>query len=438
MIEIIENKRLGESYQRLVHPSGLVILLYPKRCVTTYASLVVRYGAQDTTFILNGREYTTPDGVAHFLEHKMFACPDGSDANELFSALGADANAWTDYDKTAYLFSTTEPADAALRTLIEFVSEPYFTRENVCLERGIIGEEIAMGEDDPWQILYTRSMRAMYHRHGIRRKICGTATSIGRITHKTLQLCYDAFYRPDNMYLIVCGDMDMDRVLAAVDEPLAAWRARTATSPVGRVVPTKELTTVKRRHTVGHGGVSQPIFRICCKDSVYLPDALSRVRREIGMSILSEMLFCRAGDFYHELFEAGKLSPAYSYECSTLDGHSPLSYHAVVGEADDPSYVFDFYTEYVKRVKAAGLSREDFERIRRVLYAGFVAQFDYPDDIAELLCEAEGDGRRLFDALDAIGSITFEEVEALLLHSFDPDMTVFSTMLPDRKTKEEQ
>jgi predicted Zn-dependent peptidase len=156
------------------------------------------------------------------------------------------------------------------------------------------------------------------------------------------------------------------------------------------------------------------------------------------MSILSELLFCRAGDFYHELFEAGKLSPAYSYECSTLDGHSPLAYHAVVGEADDPAYVFNFYTEYVSRVKERGLTREDFERIRRVLYAGFVAQFDYPDDIAELLCEAEGDGRRLFDALDAIGSITFEEVEALLLQSFDPNLTVFSTMIPDRKTKEEQ
>ena len=199
MIEYIRHERLGESYERLVHSSGLVILLYPKQCVTTYASLVVRYGAQDTAFCIDGKEYRTPDGVAHFLEHKMFARPDGSDANELFSALGADANAWTDYDKTAYLFSTTETADEALRTLIEFVSEPYFTRENVAKERGIIREEIAMGEDDPWQTLYTQSMRAMYHRHGIRRKICGTKTSIGRITHQTLRLCYDAFYRPDNI-----------------------------------------------------------------------------------------------------------------------------------------------------------------------------------------------------------------------------------------------
>ena len=167
-----------------------------------------------------------------------------------------------------------------------------------------------------------------------------------------------------------------------------------------------------------------------------MPDAASRVRREIGMSILSEMLFCRAGGFYHELFEAGKISPAYSYECSTLDGHSPIAYHAVVGEADDPAFVFDFYCNYLNRVRQNGLSRADFERLRRVLYAGFVAQFDFPDDIAELMCEAEGDGRGLFDALDAIQSITFEEIEALFAHSFNEDMTVFSTMIPDKNKGE--
>lgn len=436
MTDKIEHARLGEAYERMTHPSGLVILLFPKRCVTTYASLIVRYGAQDTAFRMEGKEYKTPDGVAHFLEHKMFARPDGSDANELFSALGADANAWTDYDKTAYLFSTTEPADAALRTLIEFVSEPYFTRENVARERGIIREEIAMGEDDPWQTLYTRSMRAMYLSHGVRRKICGTPTSIARITHQTLKLCYDAFYRPDNMYLIVCGDIDMARVLAAVDEPLTAWAKRTASRPVASPIAVSEPPRLLRRRTVGHGNVSQPLFRICWKDPTYMPDAASRARREVGMSILSEMLFCRAGRFYHELFEAGNISPSYSYECSTLDGHSPLAYHAVVGEADDPQLVFDFYCDYLKQVRQTGLLREDFERIRRVLYAGFVAQFDFPDDIAELLCEAEGDGRGLFDALDAIESITFEEIEALFAHSFDEDMTVFSTMIPDKKTKE--
>ncbi len=152
-----------------------------------------------------------------------------------------------------------------------------------------------MGEDDPWQTLYTRSMRAMYLSHGVRRKICGTPTSIGRITHKTLKLCYDAFYRPDNMYLIVCGDMDMARVIAAVDEPLTAWANRTASRPVAHPIPVKEPPRLLRRKTTGHGNVSQPLFRICWKDTTYMPDAASRVRREIGMSILSEMLFCRAG-----------------------------------------------------------------------------------------------------------------------------------------------
>jgi predicted Zn-dependent peptidase len=438
MSDLIRNERLNESYERLVHPSGLTILLFPKKSVTTYASLTVRYGAQDTVFTMDGKEYKTPDGTAHFLEHKMFACPDGSDANELFSALGADANAWTDYDKTAYLFSTTEPAQAALRTLIEFVSEPYFTPENVAKEKGIIREEIAMGEDDPWQRLHEQTLRATYARHAIRRKICGTRASIGRITHKTLQLCYDAFYHPSNMYLTVCGDMTMAQLLQAVDAPLTAWATRRPKAPdVTRTQFDEPMRPMRKRcHKTGR--VSRPLFRISWKDAVYASKTTQRVLRESAMNVLSEMLFCRAGRFYDELFEGGKLSPTYFYGYSTLDSHSPIAYHSIEGETDDPDAVGQAYISYLADIRRTGLCREDFERIRRVLYASFVSQFDFPDDIAELMCEAQGAGRGVFDSLDALQSLTFEQVQALFDESFDLKATVFSTIVPDKKSKEEE
>lgn len=432
MIECIQNERLREQYERFNHPSGLPILLFPKKSVTTYATLVVRYGAQDTLFTLDGVEHKVPDGTAHFLEHKLFARPDGGDVNELFSALGADTNAWTTYDKTAYLFSTSESADEPLKTLIEFVSEPCFTRQNVAREKGIIREEIAMGEDDPWQRLFELTMRAMYHRHGVRKKICGTAASVGRITKDVLQLCYDAFYRPDNAYLIVCGDMTMPQVIAAVDEPLNRWRDRTKGRGAASVASCIDPSPLLHKRVCRSGEVSRPIFRISWKDTVLPQTPIEQLRRETCMNILSEMLFCRAARFYDELFEAGKISPSYSYGYSSQGGLCPLGYHSIEGEADDAEVVFEAYRRYLANIRQRGLCRQDFLRMKRVLYAGFVSQFDFPDDIADLMCDAFGDGRGVFDTLDVLDSITFEDLEELFYHSFDEGMTVYSSIVPER------
>lgn len=439
MIERISNKRLCEHYECFHHPSGFSILLFPKESVTTYATLVIRYGSQDICFTVDGKEYKVPDGTAHFLEHKMFARPDDGDVNELFSSLGADPNAWTNYDKTAYLFSTSEAADAPLRVLIEFVSNPYFTSENVAKEKGIIREEISMGEDDPWQQLYEQTMRAMYHRHGVRRKICGTVTSVGRMTPKILTLCHNAFYRPSNAYLIVCGNISMDRILDAIDEPLRRWHEKCVELPVAERKALLDPTPLLRKNLCKEGSVSRPIFRICWKDTVVCSTPMEQLHRETCMNILSEMLFCRAAKFYDELFEAGTISPMYSYGYSSQAGLCPLGYHSIEGETDDLEAVFCAYEQYLAEVRRAGLSREDFERMRRVLYAGFVSQFDFPDDVADLMCDAFGDGRGVFDTLEVLENITFEQVEELFRQSFDLKMTVFSSIVPEQTlSKEDQ
>ena len=433
MTDIIRNERLGEQYELLTHPSGLSILLYPKKSVTTYASLVLRFGAQDTVFQLGGEERRVPDGTAHFLEHKMFARPDGTDANEAFSALGAEANAWTSYDKTAYLFSTSEPADEALNTLVSFVSTPYFTRENVAKENGIIREEIAMGEDDPWTQLYEQSMKATFVHHGVRRKICGSKTSVRRMTPETLELCYHAFYRPQNAFLVVCGDMTMARVLSAVNAPLMAWYERTKDLPAVQKHRRLEPARLAKARVCSQGGVVRPIFRITWKDA-NMPDRAEKQQwHEIAMNILSEMLFCRAASFYDGLFEAGHISPTYSYGHSALGGLTPVAYHYIEGEADDPEFVLAAYFDYLTRLRQTGLERADFERMRRVLYADFVSQFDFPDDIADLLCDTFAEGRGLFDALDVLQHITFEDIEALFESSFDKESTVLAVITPNPK-----
>lgn len=425
-MQVEYSPRLGERCERIVHPSGLVILHVPKQMAQSYAVLAVRFGARDIAFEVNGKAYRVPDGTAHFLEHKMFACPDGTDANEAFSALGAEANAWTDHDRTAYLFSTTEPPHEALGVLLDFVLTPHFTDENVAHERGIIREEISMGEDDPWQRLYEQTMRAMYWHHPIRRRICGTAASIERITADTLNQCYRSFYRPDNMYLIVCGEIEMSDIVSVVDRALIGRPADMALRRVVRRQYT-EPTAVKARRVESRANVSRPMLQIAWKDAGMPQDAYGRLLRETAMNLLSEVLFSRASSFYNRLFEQGLISPNYSYGFSTT---ADVAYHAVTGEADDVQAMWNEYVATLERARKEGLDREDVERYRRVLYASLVSEFDFSEDIADLVCEAESNGCGVFDALRAIEEVSYEQLTALLEHGFSDESTTLSVLYP--------
>ena len=230
--------------------------------------------------------------------------------------------------------------------------------------------------------------------------------------------------------------MTMERVLSAIQAPLASWHERTKHLPCAAKLTVSEPRRLLHTRVIRRGGVVRPIFRITWKDTDLPYDTAGQLRRETSMNILSEMLFCRSSAFYDGLFEAGNISPTYSYGYSAMGGSSPVAYHSVEGEADDPELVLRTYFDYIEELGKTGLDRADFERMRRVLYAGFVSQFDFPDDIADMLCDIFGEGRGLFDTLTVLQTITFEEIEALFLDSFSKGATVFTVITPDPKNKE--
>ena len=213
-----ESPLLGERYYSCTHTSGLPIFVFPKKLSTTYALFAVNYGSVDN---VDGEgQVRFPHGIAHFLEHKLFANADGSDSFERFSAFGADANAYTAYNRTVYLFSCTDRFRDSLSELLEFVTHPYFTKESVEKEQGIIAEEIRMCMDDPYDRCYHNMITALYQKHPVREEICGSERSIMEITAEMLQAAYDENYTLSNMTLIVCGDVSEDEVLSIVDAHL--------------------------------------------------------------------------------------------------------------------------------------------------------------------------------------------------------------------------
>ena len=428
-METTVSELLGERCERVRHKSGLTVLHVPKGMQQTYVMLLVHFGAMDVCFDVNGARVQTPDGIAHFLEHKLFARPDGSDANELLSAYGAESNAWTDYDKTAYLYTTTEHPVCALPVLLDFVFHPYFTEQNVQKERGIIAEEISMGLDDPWQRLQEQTVCAMYREHPLRRRICGTLDSIEHITPEQLYACHRAFYRPSNAYLIVCGGGSLEDIMAAVDA--ADLGSAQGADPTKHSYDERQVP-VNTRVSGEFPLLSQPLLQIAWRDDFVASEPRERLRREILMDLLGEILFSRAGDFYRGMFESGELSTSYSYGYSST---TDAAYYAIAAESDHPEQVYDAFRATVGNLRERGVSRADFEHYRRVLYASYVSEFDFPEDVADLVCEAEGMGCGVFDTLSLLGEITYEQLCEQLTGCFDEDKTVFSTLYPQAESE---
>ncbi len=422
---------LREHYFEIRHPSGLPVYVFPKKLTSTYAILSTRYGAMDASFrASDGNFITVPDGVAHFLEHKLFENPDGSDSFAKFSVWGADANAYTTANRTAYLFSCTEHFSEALEELLTFVTTPYFTPETVKKEQGIIAEEIRMYDDSPWDRCFQQLMEAMYAECGIRKNICGTERSIGEITDRLLYDCYRIFYQPCNMALVVCGDVTPEEVLAVCDRVLPKNAAQL---PIERA-PFTEPDEVSNRRIEARMQVAKPIFTLGFKDPVLPADPLARSRRYVAMNLLDEAVFSRAGELYSALFEEGLLTTSYSYSYSNTDR---CAFHTVSGETDDPDAVESRIAAYLERLTETGIAADEIERARRVLYADELQSYDSTEEIANELLSYLFDGADLFGQPALIEDIMADEVNALLPTLTRADRRCLSVIRPQEETNKE-
>ncbi len=429
-------ERLEESYSETRLPCGLRVLVCPKDRATYHAAVTVGYGSLDRF----AGEKALPMGTAHFLEHKMFERdPDrfgGSDSyDDDFAACGAESNAYTSHDRTVYYFSCTDRFPDALAALLSMVSELYVTSESVARERDIIAEEIRMNADDPWETCCSAARAALFGKHPVQEEICGSETSLRRITPAVLREAFDTFSRPDNMILTVCGRVDPEEVFTLVREVMARYapkeqKALPAPSPRIKVKPdvfTARATT--------HRPVSKPLFciGIKCPDLPVGREALWR--RDLTVSVLCETLFSHAGDFYSDLFERGLVSPGMSY--GYLVGDSPrlpaklaYGYFDLSGESDCPETVFEELRSFVGRVRERGIPEEDFARAKRILYAEFVASFDTTEDIASLLGSYAADGLCAYDLPDALESITLQDAWELFDKTFRDSQYTLSVVLP--------
>lgn len=407
----IKTKRsefLREEYYSYKHKSGLDVYVFPKKMSSTYALFATKYGSVDNKFKLDGDETftTVPDGIAHYLEHKLFENPNGEDTFTRFAKYGASANAYTGNTMTAYLFSCTSNFSECLEILLDFVTTPYFTPETVEKEQGIIAQEIRMYDDHPFRRLYHMMLEAMYEKHSVRINVAGTVESISHITADILYECYRVFYNLSNMMLIVCGDVTVSEVDEVCDKVLKEQKP----VEIIRDCP-DEKAEVYMERTECSMQVAKPLFAIGVKDVDIPEDGRGRMEKSAAAEIVNDVLFGKAGDFFNSLYEEGLISG--SFEAGYAISRS-YAFNEVFGESDDPDEVYRRFCEHVESAKKNGLPREDFERSKRALYANMVKWFDSTDDIANNFLQFKIDDGDLLDYADIMAEVTFEDASELL------------------------
>ncbi len=422
--EVRKNEFLGESYTKITHDSGLDIYVFPKKLTTTFAVFGTKYGSIDNKFRVDGdKEFVeVPNGIAHFLEHKLFDNENGPDTFSRYAEYGANANAFTSFDKTAYLFSCTENFKESLEILLDFVTKPYFTDETVKKEQGIIAQEIRMGEDNPSRALFFNLMDALYENHPVKISIAGTVSSIAKIDAELLYKCYNTFYNLGNMALCVCGDVSEEDVIDVADKVLKKNDCKRIERYFDNEPPCVFMNQKETKMQV-----SKPLFDIGVKDA-YIPEApVERLKKAAGMSVINEILFSKSSELFTELTNDGLISGYLGYEYSIS---SSFAFNEISGESSNPDEVYDRIKKHIKKVQKEGLSVADFERCKKVMIADFVKTFDSTEEIACELLSYIFEDCDMFDYVDVVRNLSFDYTSELFGKMFDDNCFAISKVLP--------
>ena len=417
----IREEKTGLCYYQGKHPSGLTVLLFPMEgYASSYALFGTNLGSVDQTFKRDTEtEYTTvPYGIAHFLEHKMFEKEYG-DAFTLFSRTGASANAYTSFDRTCYLFSAADKLEENLGYLLDFVQEPYFTPQTVEKEQGIIGQEIKMYDDDPGWRVYFNLLQALYQKNPVRIDIAGTVESISHITSDLLYQCYYDFYNLNNMVLSVAGNLtvpQVEQVLQQHIKPVAPVTVERKT-----VEEPDEIAAPLVRQTLS---VAIPLFQIGFKGHPL--EGKEELRQELMDEILLEAIYGEISPFYRRLYQQGLINSSFESEVFSGRGYYALLF---AGESRQPQEVQKQLLAELDRYPQ-GISQEAFRRCKRQIYGRLIQGFNSVEDTASAMINAAFAGVGLFDAMELLGQLTLEEVNARLPEIFRPDRCALSIIDP--------
>lgn len=417
---ILTSSRTGDQCIHVKHSSGLDVYICEMKGFSSVEALFgTKYGSINTRFRTSGdADYTeVPEGIAHFLEHKLFENED-CDVFELYAKTGANANAFTSFDKTCYLFSCSKNYQDSLKILLDFVQKPYFTKESVDKEQGIIGQEIQMTNDNPeWRVFFNL-LRCLYHNHPVKIDIAGTIESIAQIDADLLYKCYNTFYNLNNMVLAIAGNISADEVLEICDQCLKPCEDKGLES----VFPDEpsEIVQPEIRETQP---VGTPIFNIGYKCAPC--SGRERLKKSMAASVAAGIITDASSDMYQRLLNSGIINSTFGAEVFCGDGYFSVIFS---GESASPEKVRDALAEEMEKISRGGLEEKDFQRIKKSTYGILIRELNNVESVANLMINAHMDGVKPYDAIEILSELTSSDCTSFIRDELSADKLAMSVV----------
>ena len=418
-MQVIENLKVKEKLYIEKLENGLTVMIIPKCGIQKkYIIWGTNYGSNDSTFIVPGETNVTK-GVANFLEHKMFEQENGKNSLDVLTALGVNANAYTTNNHTAYLYECTDNFYEALDEFMDYVQHPYFTDENVEKEKGIIGQEIMMYDDYPDWKVYLNALECMYHKNPVKLDITGTVETISHIDKDILYRCYNTFYNPSNMAMVIAGDFEPEKLLEEIKKRLVDNKSNGEIKRIYEDEP-KEIVKKKNEQNME---VSKPLYAIGIKD---VPaEQKEKIKKHISIEILLNLLIGASSDLYKKLYDVGN---CYSVPSIEYDFDKTYAHVLITGQSNNPEELYKMFKEQVYKFIDTGISKEDFERTRKMIYGEYVKEYNDITDIARMFLSDYFKGINSFDYLEEINTINVEYLNQVLKDVFNEKNMILSVV----------
>jgi predicted Zn-dependent peptidase len=391
--------------------NGLDVYILPKKGFNkTFATFTTKYGSIDNQFVPKGEaEFTkVPDGIAHFLEHKLFEKEEG-DVFQQFSKQGASANAFTSFTRTAYLFSSTSNFERNLETLMDFVQEPYFSEKTVEKEKGIIGQEITMYDDNADWRLYFGLIQNMYKNHPVKIDIAGTIDSIAKITKDMLYQCYYTFYHPSNMLLFVVGPVDVENTMKFIKEnqdkkaieqqPEIKRKFEDEPNEVAEKKKVLEMNVQTSKCLVGIKALNQQL------------NGEEMLKNELATNLLLDLLFGKSSDNYQKLYSEGLIDETFSYDFTSEQG---FGFAMLGGDTGEPNRLEETLEKMLKDAATGnGITEDGLVKAKKKRIGAFLRSVNSPEYIANQFTRYAFNEMNLFDVVPTLEKITLEDVKII-------------------------
>lgn len=416
-IKEVKSSRAGDSYFKIKHSSGLNIFVYPKQGYrSSYAIIGTKYGSVNTCFSSDGGEkITVPDGIAHYLEHKLFESEEG-DAFARYAETGASANAYTSFEKTCYLFSCSDKFEESFEILLDFVQDPYFTPETVAKEQGIIGQEIKMYDDTPdWRVMFNM-LGGMYRNHPVKKDIAGTVETIAEITAEKLYDCYNTFYNLNNMVLCVSGNVTVEQVLKTCDRMLKPCEEHTIDNYID-----EEPYEIVTPYVEQSFPVSMPLFNLGFKEKAERLDEKQLAYTDILMSALASP----TSALYRDLLDNNLINNTFAYELFEGPGYCSVIFG---GESRAPKQAAEMIKRYISKIKAEGIADEDFIIAKKAVYGDAVSSLNSVSNISNTLADYYFNGNEYFTYIEEVAAARKEDIERRLSKMLDVNNCTLSVV----------